>query len=109
MEIKMQPNQEEIKILVKEIVAILNPIKIILFGSAARGDMGPDSDLDVMVVVPEGTHRRRTAQKLYRELCGIQTSYDLVVATPSDLQKHKDSPGMIYRAALEEGKVLYAA
>jgi uncharacterized protein len=46
---------------------------------AARGEMGPDSDLDFLVVMPEGTHRRRTAQRLYRELVGSRQPFDVLV------------------------------
>ena len=57
--------------LVSNVVECVDPLRIILFGSAARGDMGKYSDLDLLVVMPEGVHRRRTAQKLYREIIGL--------------------------------------
>ena len=60
----MQPDANVIDQLVERIVEVVNPLKIILFGSAARGEMGPDSDVDVLVVMPNGVHRRRTAQHL---------------------------------------------
>jgi predicted nucleotidyltransferase len=47
--------------LVRRTVDIARPHKIILFGSAARGEMKPGSDIDVLVVVPNGVHRRKTA------------------------------------------------
>jgi predicted nucleotidyltransferase len=57
------------EILLKEVVSRIrqasNPLRVILFGSAARGDAGPDSDLDILVVVPNGTHRRRTARDIF--------------------------------------------
>ena len=52
---------EKIEELVRRIVDAVHPLRIILFGSAARGEMGPHSDIDVMVVMPEGTERRDTA------------------------------------------------
>lgn len=64
----MQPNPQLIEELVRRIVEFVHPLRIILFGSAARGEMGPDSDFDVLVVMPDGTHRRRTAQEIYRHL-----------------------------------------
>ncbi|MCY3763038.1 MAG: nucleotidyltransferase domain-containing protein, partial [Gemmatimonadetes bacterium] len=57
--------------LVADVVKSVNPLQIILFGSAARGDAGEHSDIDLLVVMPEGVHRRRTAQKLYREITGL--------------------------------------
>jgi type I restriction enzyme S subunit len=94
--------------IVRRIVAAVSPEKIILFGSAARGEMGPDSDVDLLVVKPN-VHRRKTAQALHMRLRGIPVSVDLIVATPEDLERHKDTIGLIYRPALREGKVIYAS
>ena len=93
--------------LVGDIVKSVNPLRIILFGSAARGDAGEHSDIDLLVVMPEGVHRRRTAQKLYREITGLGVPFDIVVATPQDLEKHKDNRGLIYKRALKEGIEIY--
>ena len=57
----MHPDPQIIDDLVRRIVEVVHPRRIILFGSAARGDMGPDSDIDILVVVPDGTHRRAGA------------------------------------------------
>ena len=93
--------------LVDDVVKCVNPLRIILFGSAARGDQGAHSDIDLLVVVPEGVHRRRTAQKLYREITGLGVPFDIVVATPNDLERHKGNIGLIYKSALTEGKEIY--
>jgi predicted nucleotidyltransferase len=106
---QLQPDQRQLDELLRQIVAEVHPLKVILFGSAARGDAGPESDLDVLVVMPEGTHRRHVTQRLYRAIRGITVPYDLVVATPGDLEKHRDTIGLIYREILQEGKTLYAA
>jgi predicted nucleotidyltransferase len=50
--------------LIQQIVAAAHPLRIVLFGSAARGTLGPNSDLDVMVVMPNGTHRANTVRQL---------------------------------------------
>jgi predicted nucleotidyltransferase len=105
----MQPDPKIVEKLVRCIVDIIHPLRIILFGSAVRGEMGPDSDLDVLVVMPEGTHRRRTAQLLYRQIGGLGVPFDIVVATPSDLEHHKDNIGLIYRTVLQEGREVYAS
>lgn len=70
--------------------------------------MGLESDIDVLVVMPNGTHRRKAAQTLYREVEGVRVPFDAVVATPEDLDRYKDSIGLIYRTVLEEGVVIYA-
>ena len=95
--------------LVKRIVDAVHPLKIVLFGSAARGQMGPDSDVDVLVVMPEGTHRRRTAQFLHTRMLGIGMPVDILVATDTDLKEFKDNVGLIYGTILEEGRDVYAA
>jgi predicted nucleotidyltransferase len=95
--------------LVRRIVAAVQPKRIILFGSAARGQMHQDSDLDLLVVVPDGTHRRRTAQALYGGLPALGVPKDIVVVTESDVQNYADEPSLIVYAALREGKELYAA
>ena len=93
---------------VRRIVAHLRPVRVILFGSAARGEMREDSDLDVLVVMPEGCHRRRTAQLLQPVMAGIPVPVDIKVATTGDLERHGDNPGLVYHSILEEGLELYA-
>lgn len=105
----MEYNSKIIDQLVKSIVENVHPLKIILFGSAARGELSVDSDIDVLVVMPENVHRRRTAQFLYRQITGIDMPYDIIVATPDDLRKHKNNIGLIYSTILKEGKEIYAA
>jgi uncharacterized protein len=98
---------EVLKQIVQRIVEAVHPLRIIMFGSAARGEMGRDSDLDLMVVMPDGTHRRHTAQFVYGKLGDIMLPKDIVVATVSDLETYGQTRGFIYREALREGKVLY--
>jgi predicted nucleotidyltransferase len=95
--------------IVTRIVAAVQPLRIIVFGSAARGEMTADSDVDLLVVMPEGAHRLQTAQDLHTRLFGIPVPVDIVVATPSDLARHADNPGLIYREALRGGRAVYAA
>ena len=104
----MQSDPEVIEQLVRRIIEIAQPLRIILFGSAARGEMGPDSDIDVLVVMPEGVHRRRTVQLLYRQIRGLGVPFDILVATPDDLERHKDNIGLIYQSVLREGREVYA-
>src|SRR2546425_13181308 len=93
--------------IVERIVESVQPEKIILFGSAARGEMGPDSDVDLLVV-KAGVHRRELAARLYRELADLPVPKDIVVATPEDLERHRDTIGFVYRAALREGRGVFA-
>jgi predicted nucleotidyltransferase len=100
---------EAIDRLVGRIVEDVHPLRVLLFGSATRGELAAGSDIDLLVVMPDGTHRRRTAQHLYRRLHGIGIPFDILVTTPRDLDRHKDNIGLIYRTILLEGREVYAA
>jgi predicted nucleotidyltransferase len=105
----MLSNPKVIESLVQKIVEAVHPLKIILFGSYARDKSNPESDIDVLVVMPEGVHCRRTAQLLYRRIRGLGVPFDILVTTPGTLEKHKDNIGLIYRTVLKEGREIYAA
>ncbi len=95
--------------LVRCIVEVAQPDRIILFGSAARGEMGPDSDLDVLVVKSGVEHRRRLAQDIYMNLSGVGVGVDVIVLTPEDIEAQRGSVGSIVGPALAEGRVIYGA
>jgi len=95
--------------IVRRIVVSARPLRIVLFGSAARGTMGRDSDVDVLVVVPDGVPIRATSQDLHVRMAGVSVPVDIVVATPAVLERYANSRGLIYREALRDGRELYAA
>jgi len=105
----MQPDQDLLDEVVHRILAVTQPLKIMLFGSAARGTMGPGSDIDLLVVVPDGTPRRHTAQNIYMNLFGLEIGVDVVVATVQDLQEYGDNCGLVYYPARREGREIYVA
>lgn len=94
---------------VRRIVERVHPTRIVLFGSAARGALGPHSDLDLLVVMPDGTHRRNTEKVLYRELADLGVSKDIVVVTEGDVREHGGNQSLVIYPALQEGKELYRA
>jgi uncharacterized protein len=94
---------------IRRILAVVPAKQVILFGSAARGEMHADSDIDLLVVVPSGLHRRKTAQNIYRNLIGLGFAADVIVVTEDDVRQFKDDPGMVIGPAVDEGRVLYAA
>ena len=102
-------DQELLDRLVRQIVETVRPRRIILFGSAARGQMGPHSDLDFLIVMPDGVHRRQTARTIYRSLLGFGIAKYLVVVTESDVRNYADNPSLVLFPALREGKELYRA
>ncbi len=104
-----QPTTRLVAALTKRIVNAVHPLRIILFGSAARGELRAESDLDVMVVMPNGTPCATTARYLYQQMSGFGFPLDIVVTTPMVLEQNKDNIGLIYRSVLAEGKEIYAA
>ena len=97
-----------IKKIVKRVVSQFSPEKIILFGSYARGDAGPDSDLDLLIVMPVSVSRRQKAVEIGVALHDIAVAKDVIVVTPEEFEWRKDVIGTIERPAWREGKVLYA-
>ncbi len=95
--------------IVRRIVEVAQPDRIILFGSAARGEIGPDSDIDLLVVKSGVSHRRHLEGEIYLRLGGIGVGVDVIVATPEDVEYLKDRVGSIIRPALREGREIYAA
>lgn len=91
------------------IVAACDPEAIILFGSAARDEIHPASDLDLLVVVdpPGGRSARDQASELYGLFRGWFLPLDLVVRTPEHYEREKQLLGMISNVAAEEGVCIY--
>jgi predicted nucleotidyltransferase len=106
---KRFPDPAALDELIRRIVEVARPDRIVLFGSAARGEMGPDSDLDVLVVKSGVEHRRRLAQDIYMNLSGVGVEVDVIVLTPEDVEAQRDSVGSIVGPALDEGRVIYGA
>ena len=93
--------------LVSRIVGAAQPERILLFGSAARGTMGPWSDLDVMVVKRQPFEYDLVMDLVYEALSGLRVPVDVVLATPEDLERYGNSWCLVYYHALREGRVLY--
>ncbi|UCD86201.1 MAG: nucleotidyltransferase domain-containing protein [Deltaproteobacteria bacterium] len=95
--------------IVRRVVEVAQPERIILFGSAARDQLGPDSDIDLLVVKSGVPHRRRLAQQIHMNFFGLGVPVDIIVVTPEDIKAFGDKVGAITGPALQEGKVIYAA
>ena len=105
---KMKNYSQVLSSLLKRIVEEINPLRVVLFGSVARNTMSEESDIDLLVVMPEGTHRRHTAQLIYKNIRNIEIPFDVLVVTDRDLEKYKNSTGFIYQEILAEGIEVYA-
>ena len=82
--------------------------RIVLYGSVARGDDGPDSDIDLLVVMPIVGRRHDTSVRVLNELRDLPVPVDITVVDPAHLDEEASVPGVV-RAAMREGRVLVAA
>jgi predicted nucleotidyltransferase len=96
--------REEVRILVRE----AQPEKVILFGSYARGDARPDSDVDLLVIEKELPDQFPEIARLRRSLSPLRIPVDLLVTSSARIQSSwADFPGSYLYDALREGQVLY--
>ena len=94
--------------IIRRIVEVAQPEKIILFGSAARGGMGPHSDVDLLII-KEGADALKLTGEIYMNLDGVGVAVDAIVVTPGDVERYRDSHPVIIKPALREGRVVYEA
>src|SRR6267142_1270642 len=94
-------SQETLQQIIERIVEVAQPEKIILFGSAAREEMGPNSDIDLLVI-KAGAHRLDLTGQIYRNLHGVGAAVDVVVVTPEDIERYRESPALVIAPALQE-------
>jgi uncharacterized protein len=105
----MTPDPAILDEMVRRMVETVHPLRIVLFGSAARGEMGPNSDLDTLVVMPDGCDCHEVTKLLIRRLRGLGRAKDIVVVQQSDVDQYGDNPYLVIHTALSLGKELYHA
>jgi predicted nucleotidyltransferase len=94
--------------IVKRLVAAYSPERVFLFGSRARGEVGPDSDYDLLVVVPDDSSQERATSRLgYQALRGTGVAADVVVWRRSSFERRAHVRTSLPYAALHEGVVLH--
>jgi predicted nucleotidyltransferase len=92
---------------VRRIAERFSPDKIILFGSRARGDAGPDSDIDLLVLFSDVADPNKRAAELYASLVDFPRPMDIVVSTSSRFERYRNVVNTVYWPASREGRVLY--
>jgi len=92
--------------IIRRVVEVARPEKIILFGSAARGEMNRHSDVDLLVV-KDGVDALDLMGQIYRNLRGVGAAVDAIVVSPQDVERYKDSHALVIKPALREGRVVY--
>jgi predicted nucleotidyltransferase len=103
------PDETILAEVVRRVVEAAQPDKVVLFGSAARGQMGPNSDIDLLVINSGKFNHWRLLTRIYRHLRGDLAAVDVILATSEDIERYGDSPYLVYYPALREGKVVYGA
>ena len=96
--------------IIKRLVEAYQPDRIYLFGSKARGDYDPDSDFDLMVVVPDDAPPTRKRSRLaYNVLRGTGTAADILVWTRSAFESRLHLVASLPATVIREGRLLHAA
>jgi predicted nucleotidyltransferase len=97
--------------MVQAIVQHVDPERIVLFGSRATGKVGPDSDVDLLIVERESfgptRSRRRELARIRRLLSRFQVPKDILVYGPDEFKKWRSSPNHIVGRSMREGRLLY--
>ena len=95
--------------IIRRIVAVANPERIILFGSAARAQMKRNSDVDLLVVKPEPFDYARIVGDIYVKLHGVGQAVDVVLVTPEQAERYRNTHCLVIAPALREGIEVYHA
>ena len=109
MQKKSAISQDILNQIIQRVVAVAEPDKIILFGSAARGEMGPHSDVDLLVVKSGEFDYGRLVGDIYMNLHGVGQAVDIVLATPEQIDRYRDTHCLVIAPALQQGKEIYRA
>jgi len=103
-----QVTQKKVDEAIRRIVAASRPRAVILFGSYVRGEIGANSDLDVLVVVDDSVSNcRQESVRIRKELKGISMPMDILVVRNGDFLKLSSVENLIYKTALQEGQTVY--
>jgi predicted nucleotidyltransferase len=103
------PTAERLNDAVNRLVAAAHPLKVILFGSHARGEADDHSDVDLLIIEPTVSNRYEEMIRLNRALKGMLMPVDLLVISEQEFEARSRIPGTVEHAACKEGRVLYAA
>jgi predicted nucleotidyltransferase len=103
------PTAEDLRAAVQCLVAQFAPLRILVFGSYARGEARPGSDLDLLVVLPHVEDKRATTIAMSRALAALHLPIpsDIVVTTPADIDRRGWVKGPVLYDALQEGVSVY--
>ena len=101
-------DNELLDTITNKIVEAIHPRQIILFGSQARSDAGPHSDIDLLIVHESDLGRPQRYAQVRRLFWGMGIPMDILVYTPEEYARYQSVPGSFTHTIAHEGKVLYA-
>jgi predicted nucleotidyltransferase len=101
--------EETLREIIRRVVEVAHPERIILFGSAARGEMDSDSDVDLLVIKSGKFDYGRLTGDIYMNLHGVGQAVDVILATPEQVEQYRDTHCLIIAPALREGREVYRA
>jgi len=102
-------DEQTIREIVRRILTVARPDRIILFGSAAAGQMTPDSDIDLLIVEPDTGNQRAEYVRIMNALWGIRHPVDILFITTDWFEQSKNVSGGIAYPAHKYGRVIYDA
>lgn len=105
----MEVSEHLIREIVHRILGVSEPKSIILFGSAAAGRMGRDSDIDILIIEAQPENTRQESVRISNALRGLGFSFDVIVMASERFEETKNIIGGIAYPANKYGRVIYAA
>jgi len=102
-----KPSEQTLQEIIRRIVQVAQPERIILFGSAARGEMGPHSDVDLLVIKRGEFNRGRLVGDIYVNLHGVGQAVDVILVTPEQVERYRNTHCLVIAPAVREGKEVY--
>jgi predicted nucleotidyltransferase len=102
-------SEANIRQAVHRIVQAIEPRRVILFGSYARGEASPDSDLDFIVVLDQTPNKHREMARLRSAVGMVGVGVDVLVFSEAEMTRGAQVPGTLAYWAAREGRVIYEA
>ena len=100
-------SEETLQKIIERVAEVARPERIILFGSAVREEMGPHSDVDLLVIKGGRFRQGHLMGKIYMNLRGVGQAVDVILVTPEQLERYRNKHFLVIAPALREGKEIY--